>query len=151
MINSFKGKYEFLSNFSESFVMMSGIVYPTVEHAYQASKTNNPVERADIAIVGDPRMAKKLGRKVTIASDWDNIRLIVMFGLVHQKFSVCVDLTRKLVSTRQEHLVEGNYWHDNFFGDCYCEKCRDIPGENHLGRILMKVRDRIVRRLGLDE
>ena len=44
-----------------------------------------------------------------------------------------------LIATGEQKLIEGNYWHDNFWGSCSCEKCGD-KGENHLGRLLMKLR-----------
>ena len=37
-------------------------------------------------------------------------------------------------------LIEGNYWHDNYWGNCLCPKCKEIEGQNQLGKILMKVR-----------
>ena len=40
-IPEFSGKYNFLSNFSNSPIKYEGIVYPTVEHAFQAAKTLN--------------------------------------------------------------------------------------------------------------
>lgn len=46
-----------------------------------------------------------------------------------------------LLSTGDEYLIEGNFWHDNFWGDCRCRKCKDKEGENRLGLLTMKVRD----------
>lgn len=45
-----------------------------------------------------------------------------------------------LLRTGEEELVEGNYWHDNFWGACTCIKCKDIPKQNHLGKLLMEQR-----------
>jgi predicted NAD-dependent protein-ADP-ribosyltransferase YbiA (DUF1768 family) len=50
------------------------------------------------------------------------------------------ELKQKLVNTGEILLVEGNCWHDNFWGDCYCPKCFNRMGKNMLGRLLMKVR-----------
>lgn len=41
MIDSFRGQYRFLSNFFPALCNYEGIVYPTVEHGYQAAKTLN--------------------------------------------------------------------------------------------------------------
>lgn len=49
-------------------------------------------------------------------------------------------LKQKLLATGDEELVEGNYWHDNTYGNCSCERCKDIIGRNMLGNILMKLR-----------
>lgn len=38
IINSFTGKYAFLSNFYPSPITIDNIQYPTVEHAFQAQK-----------------------------------------------------------------------------------------------------------------
>lgn len=43
-------------------------------------------------------------------------------------------LQAKLLETGNEELVEGNYWGDTFWGVCRGR------GENHLGKLLMKVR-----------
>ena len=37
-IVEFKGEHRWLSNFSDAKVSYDGVEYPTVEHAYQASK-----------------------------------------------------------------------------------------------------------------
>jgi predicted NAD-dependent protein-ADP-ribosyltransferase YbiA (DUF1768 family) len=63
-----------------------------------------------------------------------------MEDLVRQKFSLYPTLREKLLATGEEELVEGNYWHDNFWGACSCRKCEGREKHNHLGRILMKVR-----------
>ena len=46
----------------------------------------------------------------------------------------------KLDMTGLEEIVEGNYWHDNYWGNCTCDKCKNIEGQNKLGKILMKIR-----------
>lgn len=43
-------------------------------------------------------------------------------------------LTRALMATGNAELVEGNTWNDTFWGIC------NGTGENHLGKLLMKVR-----------
>ena len=47
-------------------------------------------------------------------------------------------LKQQLLSTGEE-LIEGNYWHDNFWVSCSCEKCGN-RGQNNLGKLLMKLR-----------
>jgi len=47
-----------------------------------------------------------------------------------------------LLDTGSQELVEGNVWHDNFWGNCTCSKCPE-PGENHLGKLLMKIRSEL--------
>lgn len=50
------------------------------------------------------------------------------------------NLKNKLKTTGNTTIIEGNYWHDNFWGSCHCLKCKG-KGQNHLGNLLMKIRD----------
>ena len=50
-ISSFRGEYYFLSNYYSKLtnkILLDGELYPTVEHSYQAAKTDNPDERRKI-------------------------------------------------------------------------------------------------------
>ena len=135
MINSFKHEYSFLSNFYPSEVELDGVVYPTVENAYQAAKTCDEEARLNIQCL-TPGQAKRAGRKVNLRSDWDNVKVQVMGDLVLKKF-VRPDLREALLATGNQELVEGNYWGDIFWGVYKGE------GSNYLGKILMGVRDYI--------
>jgi ribA/ribD-fused uncharacterized protein len=135
-IDSFSGHYRFLSNFYPAEVELDGIRYPTVEHAYQASKTDNPTEREIVRVARTAGQAKKLGRGVTLAIGWDGARIARMRQFLRQKFSDKV-LRAELMETGNAHLVEGNYWGDTFWG---VSKGR---GENWLGRLLMEIRAEI--------
>jgi len=83
-------------------------------------------------------LAKKRGRKVTMREDWDQVKIPIMEDLLSQKFSDPV-LAKKLVETGDSQLVEGNWWGDVFWGVCRGE------GQNNLGKILMKIRERLPR------
>jgi len=133
---AFRGKHGFLSNFFPAVVYG----YPTVEHAYQAAKTTDPAERQRIRSARTPAQAKKLGRQVTLRPDWtDEFKLEVMETLLRKKFAIPM-MHKALQATGDAHLCETNFWHDNFWGNCQCRKCDGISGQNHLGRLLMKIR-----------
>ena len=140
MIDRFVGPQRFLSNFFESKVWHDGVVYPTVEHAFQAAKTLDFEERRRISRLDSAGKAKRAGRNVELRSDWNRVKEAIMFELVLQKFTFWPELKHKLLSTGELPIQEGNTWHDNFWGNCTCVKCRDIPGRNRLGHILMYVR-----------
>ena len=72
--------------------------------------------------------------------DWPQIRTMIMAELVRRKFTQHEDLQKKLLNTGDLILIEGNTWDDNIWGDCVCPECRDILGENLLGKILMGLR-----------
>lgn len=147
MINKYTGAYFFLSNFHACRVLLDEEWYPSVEHAYQAAKTLNLRQRKEIQGLGYKRsnVAKMLGKTVTLRPDWDILRLPVMRGLLVQKFYYPWFHTH-LQATGNEELLEGNTWHDNFWGSCHCAQCGN-KGENHLGRYQMEIRaeQRLVR------
>ena len=134
MINSFRGDYGFLSNFWYVDIVYDA-VYPTNEHFFQAMKTIYAESRAAIAIARTPAEAKRLGKIVPLRPDWHSIRLAVMELGLRKKFSYAL-LAQKLMQTYPEELVEGNWWHDKFWGVDF----RTGEGENHLGRLLQIVR-----------
>ena len=142
MIDKFEGKYAFLSNFYPSPIRPweDDIIYPTVEHAFQAMKTFDIEKRRQIASQPTPGKAKFYGRSVELRLDWREIRDKVMYFCLKDKFEDSI-LKDKLLATGNEFLVEGNSWHDNYWGDCRCPKCKNIQGENHLGYLLMEIRD----------
>ena len=135
-IESFTGKYAFLSNFHPSRVEFEGYTFPSVEHAYQAAKTLDHDERRIFHADISAGQAKRAGRRVKLRADWIDVKLPIMLDLLRKKFSHA-DLAQQLQATQDAELVEGNYWGDTFWGVCRGE------GANHLGRLLMQVRQEI--------
>lgn len=135
MIKQFQGEYRFLSNFWLVKVLFEGKIYSSVEHAYQAAKTLDPKIREIIRNLSSPGMAKRYARKIELRPDWEKVKLGIMESLVRYKFLNNSDLMRKLKATGSEELIEGNLWGDTYWG-VYNGK-----GENHLGKILMKIRE----------
>jgi ribA/ribD-fused uncharacterized protein len=136
MIDSFDGKYAFLSNFFPSPIKDAGITYPTVEHYFQAMKSLDMQDRYKIAAAPSPGQAKRLGRKVSLRPNWNKIKDDIMYIALWEKFSDPV-LRDALLATNDEELIEGNWWNDTYWGVC------NGIGENHLGRLLMIVRKNI--------
>ena len=75
-----------------------------------------------------------------------DIRLEVMEYALRLKFTVGTRLAQQLLDTGDDHLVEANYWHDNYWGDCTCATCDETEqrGQNNLGKLLMKIRSELV-------
>lgn len=136
MIDRFNGEYEFLSNFYETKITWQGITYRNVEAAYQAQKCPE-CSHEFINLTGAE--AKKLGKTVPLASNWEFRKLMVMKNLVYLKFAENEDLKQKLLSTGNEYIEEGNWWGDIYWGVCTNKKYNHV-GENYLGKILMEVR-----------
>lgn len=138
-IDRFVGKYAFLSNFYPSPISYGGISYPTVEHAYQAQKTQDQKLRTQISMLDTPGNAKRMGRVLPLRPDWsDEFKLGIMYWLVKEKFEDS-DLEKLLLETGDAELVEGNNWNDTYWG----VRSYDGEGENHLGKILMRVRQEL--------
>lgn len=141
MITKFDGDYAFLSNFYPSPFEWHGVHYPTVEHFFQAAKADNQEDFEMVLREPNPGGAKHAGRNVRLREDWEEIKDLVMLTALRQKFAI-PELREKLLATGDEGLVEGNTWHDCYWGICSCERCGS-NGKNMLGRLLMKVRDDI--------
>lgn len=139
MIDKFDGGYFFLSNFYECEVVYDGITYKNSEAAFQAQKCADPIKRGQFANL-NPSEAKRLGRKVELREDWESIKNEVMYAVCYAKFSQNPDLKERLLETCGDYLEEGNYWHDNYWGVCSCDKCKDKVRKNQLGSILMQLR-----------
>lgn len=135
-IKEFQGEFRFLSNFYPAPVGYEGQLYPSVENAYQAAKTEDKALRRSFLNIS-PAQAKKMGRKLRLRRDWDQIKERIMEMLLFEKFSVHRDLGDKLLATGTAGLVEGNWWGDRYWG------VFDGKGQNRLGILLMRVRAKI--------
>lgn len=142
MIDKFMGPTRWLSNFHECEIEFEGRKYPSVEHAYMAAKSLDENDREYLSTSGiRPAAAKRFGMTVKLRPDWElpyegypALKLYVMETLNRQKFTRHQDLRDGLIATGSEELVEGNTWGDTYWGVCRGK------GENHLGKILMKIR-----------
>ncbi len=145
IISSFRGPWAFLSNFYACNIVYEDLEFPSVEHAFQATKTLDdlrlPFTNADLK----PGQAKAKGRELVLRPDWEQVKIKIMLELLLLKFRPSL-LQRQLLATMQAKLVEGNYWHDTFWGVCngtgnHYLCAGHLPyGANHLGILLMDVR-----------
>ena len=138
-INTFHGEHRFLSNF---WIEEDGT---HVEGEYQAAKCVDESDRSRIILSPgfyvEPGQAKRIGKTVKLRPDWEQVKLDIMFDLVLNKFADHLKLQAKLIATGKVELIEGNSWHDGFYGICTCGRKSCMTGENHLGKILMEVRE----------
>lgn len=132
-ITRFRGKYSFLSNFYGCSIYYENDRYSSVEQAFQAAKTIDPVERKVIRHSYSPSDAKARGKLVTLRCDWESYRISIMRDLLMQKFSTPT-LRQLLLSTGDAELIEENDHRDKFWG------VYRGSGENMLGKLLMEVR-----------
>jgi ribA/ribD-fused uncharacterized protein len=139
VIDSFRGANSFLSNMSTSPFKVGTKDYPSVEHFYQAMKTDIPEERAKILAAKTASEAKRIGRTVKLRKNWSKIQVEVMDTALRAKFQQNPELKKKLIDTGNAELIEGNTWNDKFWGVV------DGEGSNWLGKLLMQIREELMK------
>lgn len=127
--------YAFLSNFYAATVEYKGLTYLNNEAAFQAQKCMTEEEKLPFTEYNPPK-SKGMGRRVALRPDWEDVKTSIMEEIVRAKFTQHPELKQQLLATGDNVLVEGNHWGDTYWG----VDTRTGLGENHLGKILMKVR-----------
>ena len=142
----------FLSNFFRCEIHFRGRIYSSLEQAYQCTKAllNDESAFARIFKSNSPAEMKRWGGQITVNEHWDNYKLQIMEDLLFSKFEQNKQLYYSLLNTRPHFLIESTV--DSFWGaGCQFgsialeEGCWE--GQNHLGNLLVRVRDHFVRKL----
>ena len=128
-----------LSSFSRHGFTLDDLLWPSVEHYFQAMKFEDPVYREVVRSADHPRKARRLGRSrlKRLRADWKRVRRVVMVRAVYMKCRTHPEIAARLLSTGSRKLVENNSY-DYFWG---CG--RDRRGYNQYGRVLMTVREKL--------
>ena len=136
-IMSFRGEYSFLSNFYEGKVFTyKGLKFNNTEAPFHAEKCWSRAKEFEMI---RPLQSKRLGRRVLMRRDWEQIKDRVMYDVCYAKFTQDPVLKAKLLATGNRELVEGNTHGDRCWG-MTCSNGVWI-GENRLGKVLMRLRD----------
>ena len=156
MITQFKGKYDFLDPAYYCLAGYDGVIYNSSEAAFLASQYDAPYFRSMFRDTALPIWrARDLAKRLQKRRDWTpELSLELMRRITLDKFSRSPKLRSLLLATRHELIVAENNWHEQFWGRCICnirpgkyskkDACL-VPGNNHLGNILMSVRDQLAR------
>jgi ribA/ribD-fused uncharacterized protein len=129
-----------LSNFNRCRIAYGGLIFPSVEHAFHAQRTEVEADRLRIRMARSPADARRVGESLHPRIGWDKTRVSVMHELLTIKFGER-SLADKLVATGDKTLVVSNEWNDRFWG------LSGTEGDNWLGRLLADVRDAVRVRL----
>jgi hypothetical protein len=132
-ILGFHNENSFMSNFTNVSVWLDGMEFPSVEHAYVAAKTHDLSLRIKATETLTAGAVKRLGRKMVLRDDWEEVKVDIMRDLLIQKFSQ-QPFRRLLLATGDSYLEESNTWNDTFWGVC------NGKGKNQLGILLMEIR-----------
>lgn len=130
----FRNEYWYLSNMYPCEIRVNGLTFTCAEACFQSFKTTNLNERKKFQGLNGFE-AKKLGKKLKLRSDWNDIRIEVMARVVNAKFKQNPELKHKLLNTGNLTIIENNTWNDTFWGKC------NNKGLNNLGKIIMRLRD----------
>jgi len=147
MIHTFKSEeHGWLSNMTICKIQLKGRFFKSVEHAYVSEKRGDDEWRTYCANQGfhpnshSPYQIKKKGQDITIRPDWDDVKLLVMEHCLREKFKH-EPFRTLLKETGNQNIQEGNYWGDAYWGIDL--KQNPNVGENHLGRLIMKIRNEL--------
>lgn len=132
----FKGRFikNWFSNMEPSPLPIGGHIWPSVENYFQAMKTFDKSEQAEI-LVATPQESKRLGRKVKLRPDWEQVKEKVMETALLVKF-MQEPYKTLLIETGDSMIIEWNNWGDKEWG----VDINTNEGNNKLGLILMKIR-----------
>lgn len=132
-----KEPYGFMSNYYKSRMFFNGRWWNWSEAPYQAAKTNVQSEIDEMWSAPKANDTRLLGQKVTMRSDWDQVKRQIMKEVCTAKFLQHSELRRQLMETGTEELIEDSpvdwYWG--------CGK--DGTGKNVLGEVLMEIRQEL--------
>jgi ribA/ribD-fused uncharacterized protein len=124
-----------LSNFSPAAFVLDGAEWPTVEHYYQAMKTEDAELREAIRVAPRPGKAKQMGRQLDLRAGWEEMKRDVMFAAVRAKFEQNEKHRALLESTGDREI------HENRPDPVWGGGPNYPGGTDWLGEVLTDVRD----------
>ena len=139
-INFVENRFHYLSPFSAHQIQIWGEVFPTVEHAYQASRVIPGPQREAIKHAPSPMDAWREGQKHK-----NNPKLsvpnfnkdLIMEELFRAKMAQHPDITVILRESEDHELLKVHPQ------DYYWGTGQDGSGENRMGKLWMKLRDEL--------
>lgn len=137
------GEYGYLANYSPHGFYKDGTYYPTVEHYYQSEKFTDEEIKHKIIAAKTPKEASEIGRSRDLKrkANFRKEKLKVMYTGVLEKFRQNPEIRSKLIETRNEIIREMTV-KESFWG-----VGPDLDGENHIGKILMAVREQLKKEI----
>ena len=141
VINQFKDAYAFLGNRFPCRFVWQGLTYGSAEAAFQASKCADVSERKVFANCSTNKAVQK-GKELIPFPGWEEAQLDIMESILTAKFEQNPRLMMMLAETEDRILINGNNKHETFWGlDLF-----SWTGENHLGKIIMKIREKEMKK-----
>jgi predicted NAD-dependent protein-ADP-ribosyltransferase YbiA (DUF1768 family) len=126
-----KGPYKCLDNSYVSPIIVEGISYPSVEHAFKAAQTSDRNLKFKISKASNLLDVQKLLKDASIRPNWDDVKYATLHQLVKLKFESHKDLANILIGTGSKQLGG---------------RAAHMKRQFRVGQILMKVRGEIAGR-----
>jgi ribA/ribD-fused uncharacterized protein len=146
-IAAFRSPHIF-SNFHACNIKYNNINYHSVEQAYlhtQATSTKQETTAQKILQAENAREAKLISKELQEDKAWDTVKVDVMEELIKIKTDICPDFKKALMDSENLTLVEatGNMFWASGLSPSLSQATdpKYYPGENNLGKILMKQRN----------
>lgn len=137
-ITDFNGEFGFLNMSYRHPVEYDAVAYPSLLHAFIASKFGPPEARAEIReFVGSPYQLRVFAKKFEPRVMWKWKRLTIMHKLL-QRFYQDPLMAQKMLATGERPIVFVNNAKDSYWGQYKGE------GTNHYGRLQTRVRDELI-------
>lgn len=143
----------FSNFFLSPFRIQEGITFNTVEQYFQYKKAEHFNDRKNMKLIlkaKTPKKQKYYGQRITNFNqrEWEPLSLKVMKKALLYKFNQNPDLKKILINTKGYILAEASRY-DRKWGTGYQKNHKhafnmDRWGENLLGRILMRIRDKFL-------
>lgn len=128
----------YLSNYYNCEIFVENLgVFSCVEAAYQAHKNLNDKTHIELLKKAGNNIEeiKKLGKKVELRSDWDKVKVNIMYQLIKSKFDQNILLKNRLILTNLRPIVKysrrKSFWSNMDF--------------NMTGKLLQKVRNEYIK------
>ena len=134
---------ELLGSFAACPFDLDNATWPSSEHYFQAMKFNDASLREAIRHAASAKEAQQMGRKRNMRKhmrdDWSNVKTTVMTRAIYIQCRSDDDKAQALLGTGGVQIIE-NHGYDYYWG---CG--RDRRGANHFGKVLMNVRNKLLK------
>ena len=133
----FRDGFAFLSPYTQGQIRYGGDHYGCFMGLYYSQLC--PDKRVIFRPMKDPREVQTIAFDLGLCRQDDEaisvMRKVLPFKFDHEKERMELTMTRDL------DLMYSNQIHENFWGSCICNDCKDKEHHNHYGKLLMELRE----------
>ncbi len=137
--------YIYFSPYTAHAIEIDGVVYPTVEHAYQCARYTDKKIIAEIINARSPVKAWEVSTKYKHLQipefKKEEHKLEVMYKLMKLKALQHEEIKKALLDSKDLEIVKHIVTYPP--GDGFWDDGEDGKGLNHIGKIWMKIREEI--------